>query len=406
MIQKKTILNSIILIMCLPLLWSSCSKSDEGMTSLDIFNIEPIGEKDIQFDELQMDTLRLDRIESSHVGFISISNDSIRFIDERFGWMFVFDKNGVLHHRHLGQGQGPKEIPMAGIQFYSPTIGRGHIFIGSSFDYYIYNSDYERTKQEIIRWQRDVPMEELQRNPDPQQQRSYNLGYDIGNIMVTSTHVYLPLISAPPPFSAFNFTTDLFAEEARVLAKMNIETGEVENIMGRLSPIFAEELNIRHFSFFHNTLIDNSTLAISYMPDSLIYLTDLDFNVQSAFGFSGENMDLNYRIFPSVGNEETIQNFFYEEFNNRGYYTSLTYIKDRDLFFRGYRKGGESTTDGLQVYRGNTLIADVDVPKLFDEFVLGRHFEVIGYIEPWFYSNAFIDEMAEEIIVYRFRIDE
>lgn len=399
----------ITLIACLSFLWYSCIEDDGRITTHDIFIVEPFGEKDIQFDEIQLDTLVMDRIESSHVGFISIRNDSIFFIDERFGWIFVYDKEGVFHHRHLGQGQGPKELPMAGIQFYSHTPEGGHFFIGSSYDYYVFNSDYERINQEVIRWKRDTPLDELQRNPDPQQQRSYNIGYDIGSIMVTSTHAYLPLISPPPPFSVFNFTTDLFAEEARVLARMNIKTGEVEDMIGRLSPVFAKEQTVRHFSFYHSTLVDSDKIAITYMPDSLIYITDLNFNVQRVFGYSGENMDTNYTTFTTGGNDDRIMDFFHDEFSNRGYYTSLTYVKERDLLFRGYRKGSESTTDGLQIYKENTLIADVEVPRVHgsdSDIIPTNDFKVVGFIEPWFYSNAFIDEKAEKIIIYRFRIDE
>jgi hypothetical protein len=398
----------IVLMILIPLF--GCNQSSDHRTSRDLFSKEPFTEEEIQFENLQLDTLRLDQIESSYVGFLIVSNDSIRFIDQRFGWIFTFDSEGTFYDRNLGQGHGPKELPMAGIEFYNSTPDGGHIFIGSSSDYYVFDQNYERIHQGVIRWKQGVPIEELARNPDPSQQRSYNIGYDIGSIMVTPTgNLYIPLISAPPIYSEFNFTTDLFAEKARILAKMDIETGQIETISGRLSPVFVENENIRTFSYFHYTLIGDSTLAITYLPDSLIYIADLDFNVLSAFGYSGQQMDLNYRLFPSSNHVETLRRFFLEEFRDRGYYTSLTYIGERELLFRGYAKGQNSTTDGLQVYRGNTLIADVEVPKIKDhsgDLIPTNHFKVIGYIDPWFYSNAVIDEIAEEIIVYRFRIDE
>ena len=71
---------------------SGCNKNGE-LTSLELFeSTEPDSDVRIEFKELHLDTLKLETIESSYVGFISVNDDSIRFIDKRFGWMFVFDE--------------------------------------------------------------------------------------------------------------------------------------------------------------------------------------------------------------------------------------------------------------------------------------------------------------------------
>lgn len=386
-----------------------CNKNSE-LTSLELFgDIEPDSDVGIEFEELHLDILKLETIESSYVGFISVSDDSIRFFDERFGWVFVFDEEGVFHQRHLGQGRGPKELPMAGIQFYSPIPAGGHLFVGSSYDFYEFNEHYKRINSSVINWWLfDVPSHELENNPAPENPRSYNPNYEMGDFRVTSTHAYLPLASGVPEFTSFNFTTDLYALEARILARINIENANVEKVIGRLSPVYYEQDILRPFSLgFSFDILNENKFAVTYMVDSLIYIFDEEFSaLQESFGFAGRDMKTNYQRLPSTTNNSVLREYWFNEIMNRGYYTSLNYIKERDLLFRSYQKGNHSESDGLQVYRGNRLIADVDVPKNDNSFASFHHFEVVGYIDPWFYSNAFIDEMGEEITVYRFRIDE
>lgn len=240
-------------------------------------------------------------------------------------------------------------------------------------------------------------MEYLQTNPTPEDQRSYNLGYDIGQVRATENIAYLPLVSPPPPYSEFNLNTDLFATEARILAKMNLETGVVEEILGRYSPVYRTNEDARIFSFFSFSLLPENTMAITYRADSLIYVFDMDFAILQVFGQAGRDMDTDYKRFPYTPNESSLGTHWQQEEANRGYYTAIEYIEERDLLFRSYQKGSAMDTDGLQIYRGTTLLADVDVPKTF---------KVAGYSDPWFYSDPFIDNEKELITVFRFQMQE
>lgn len=47
----------------------------------------------------------------------------------------------------------------------------------------------------------------------------------------------------------------------------------------------------------------------------------------------------------------------------KGFYNSIKYIPETGLLFRGYSKGTDSDTDGMQVYKNNILVAHFDVPK-------------------------------------------
>ncbi len=70
-------------------------------------------------------------------------------------------------------------------------------------------------------------------------------------------------------------------------------------------------------------------------------------------------------------------------------------IDETGILFRTYVKGQNSGTDGLQVYKDGILIADVGVPK---------GFKVVGYMEPYYYSQVFEDEENGRLEIMRFRL--
>lgn len=367
--------------------------------------MQPSGEKNVIIENLEIEAIKLDPIESSLIGFITIQNDSIHFIDERFGWAFVFDADGRYHDRRLGQGFGPSELPMTGIQFHTQTPDGKHVFIGSSFDVNIFDSNYQRLNSTLIRWKRDKPQDYLQRNPTPEDQRSYELAYQVGNIRADDNFVYLPLFSAGPGDSDYNFSTDLFASNARIIAAMNIETTEVERIFGRLSPIFSENKNARIFSFTHFDLLPDNRLAVTFGPDSLIYIFDKNFKQLKSFGIKGRYMDTEYNEIPNNSTPSELRRYFINGMTNKGYYTSLSCFPEYDLCFRGYTRGKDFISDGLQIYKGNTLIADVDTPIKGDPRMF-NFYRIEGVIDSWFYSNVFVDEIAEEMTVFRFKLKD
>lgn len=373
----------------------SCSQEIDEISL--IFDVEPEVEIDIAFESIELDTFILDHIYSSYEGEIFIKNDSLIFFDNYYAKFFVFDILGNLRNEYMGIGPGPSEIPTGHLRFFDIDPDGGYVLIGSSNDYHVVNNLYERELSSVINWKQDKPISYLQRNPTPEDQRSYNLGYGQGHIRVIPGYLLLPLSSPEPVFSDFNLTTDLYAREGRIMAKMSIETGEVEEIFGRLSPLFIRNKDARIFSFFNYDIIEQDKIVITYRPDPNIYLFDLEFNILRIYGSPGRDMDENYRGFPSTSDVNILIQHWDNEIENRGYYTSIKFIDERGLLFRSYQKSGENDLHGLQIYRDNKLIADVDVPK---------NFKVTGYNKPYFYSNAHINEWDETITVYKFLLDE
>ena len=78
------------------------------------------------------------------------------------------------------------------------------------------------------------------------------------------------------------------------------------------------------------------------------------------------------------------------------YYHDIKYIEELGLLFRPYKKSPDSEADGLQIYRGQTLIADVAVPK---------GMVVLGYSEPYVYGTTSMDGIRESVDMFRFKLE-
>jgi len=392
------------------LLLAACESNppDERETSADVFNANHIDKAEIMFDTLSLEKLPLELGpgESSYEGFTEVRDGSIRFMDTQTSDMFVFDLEGNLLERTLGRGEGPEELPgVAGPRFYATTPDGRHVFIGSSNDLYVFDPDFNRTHTLQIGW-RGIPPGEMEGATDPDNDRAYNMAYDATNIRVTDQHIYLALEGAPPPFLPdFNRASDRYAEEGRILARIDLESGKILEVVGRLSPLFAEDESTRFFAYPVFDLRGDDELVLTFAPDPQIYAVDSNFTVRNSFGREGEDMDTNYRPIPVTEDPAELGQYARTEISSRSVYRNLTAVEERDLVFRTYKRDRNATADGLQIYRDETFIADVDVPRQSGTDLYNT-FEVVGYEAPYFYSNVFTDEAYEELWVYRFTIAE
>ena len=307
-----------------------------------------------------------------------------------FCWVFIFDKDGNFHSKHLGQGRGPSEVSTGRIITAEKLPGGGFFIIGGSWDCHHFNKNWERINEYRIGWKHKYTKQEILKNPHPDAHGLYSISYhSLLKMRTTDDYVYFPIYSQHP---TFNIISEKYLKYSRILAKMNINTGEVEKIMGRHSPEYLKH-NFLLFDFFSFDISSDNEFFVCFPPDSLIYLYDNNYNIQGAFGYGGKEMDKDYTLINSLEND--LIELFETELETKGYYNWVEYIDELDLLFRSYTKGSHSKADGLQIYEGTTLIADVDVPK-------GCH--VIGYIEPYFYSGAIINEIDEKITIYRFKL--
>lgn len=351
---------------------------------------------DIKKDDIALEKINLDNILSSLNGELIIKEDTLIFFDVSFSKAFLFNQDGKLLQEQLGVGPGPKEIPFKAISFIEQRSDGGLILVGSSNDYHVVDAAYNRTKSSFIGWQNNPSPEYLRNNPTPSAHRAYDLAYNLGDMEVLGKYAYLPLASAPPPFSKFNLTTDLYAHEARIAAKINLETDKVEALLGRLSPVYHDNKGARIFSFYSMSVdIEKQQFYVTYRPDSLIYVMDKQLKPHRAFGNKGKNMNTDYQSFSSTKDVDKLTTHWQKEEQRRGFYTGIHVETSLDMVFRSYTKGDNDSNDGLQIYQNETLIADVTVPD---------GFKITGYADPYIYSSVFVDEEKDLLYVYRFKI--
>jgi hypothetical protein len=360
-----------------------------GRTSTNRMFIEPVNNnKYIQYGNIALDTIILndEGVESSLEGFTGITKEGlIYFIDKRFCWYYTFDTSGTCISRKFGQGGGPNETTIGKIATYCALPDDSLFLLGYQLDHYVYDKDF-RLKHFFVL----IPNES-----DDITLTSKTYTHMYTNLICHSygENVYFNMYSEHLQFNYLDHTKD-YLEKCRHISKVNVVTGKDGNMYVEGYPdIYKRDPNKYLIFLGINFDIDNQgDFYISYEADSLIYKCSNNFELITVFGFAGNNMNLDYI---PIHDYKTCRKYYRKEREEKGYYKWVEYIDETDLLFRSYQKGTTYAYDGLQVYSGNTLVADLEVPK---------NFRIAGYHTPYYYSHAIANEDKEQLEVYRFQL--
>jgi len=349
----------------------------------------------IKYVNLKYDSIILEKVNSSYVGFSRILDTNIFLVDQKFCWVFIFDKKGKFLYKSLGQGNGPKEINTGIINGYEYLKNtEKHFFIGVVEDCHLYDKDFNKIKTYFLSslFERSKLGEKIITDEplcDKMVYYSFPLIFILRNY---KNYMFFPIVMEHPRLNWIVHPKKFF-NSCHILAKMNLTNGKIIEIMGNYSNVYLENNKLKAFI---NVLFDidqKGNFYISFEADSLIYVYDKNFNIKKVFGFEGRNINKNYKNLKTI---EEFKKYYSRQREECGYYTWLEYIDEKKLLFRSYQKGGNAKTDGLQIYRNNVLIGDVDVPK---------GFRVDGYMSPYIFSQGIIDEEKEQVKIYRFKIE-
>ena len=337
---------------------------------------------------IRMKSVVLDSIESFYIGFWDIYQNHILFIDKKDCHLYFFNPDGHLAARKLGQGQGPMEISTGTIDGYALLDSGGLFFVGGGNDCHLYDSDLNVLKRYSIQKGTKHDDGEPVNYDTPW---IYTLSYEHLAMKNYDKYLYYTVFSEYQDMNFINSPKSYF-QNAHYLCKMNLETGNVEKMLGKYPPIYDEKEELKQFSFVDFDMDANGNFYISFEGDSLIYMYDNDFYPIKTFGYAGKNMKESKRVLSTFSQ---FQEYYEKDRKESGFYTQLKYIRDTNLLFRSYTKGDEEKTDGLQIYKDGVLQGDIEVPKSF---------YVIGYIAPYYYATIDIDEKNEMIKMFRFKI--
>ena len=352
--------------------------------------------KSIKIDSLNLNLIEYPDLKSSSLsGFIRLNEGNINFIDQRFGWIYKFDLNGKLVSKHLGQGEGPFELNTAFVDGVVNLNNNDWLFMGSSFDIHIHSKDdLERKLLFTLGWVGNSNYADVRgsKTPNPEEFALYTLDYQNLTLRKDSNdNVYIPIYGESNNFNGFQ--NDRYYKEGRILAKLSLKTGKVEELLGNRSKEYLEYKYVGQHAYFSYDISKKDNFYVSHEIDSLIYVYDKNFKPLYTFGNEGLNMDKNYYEVPYFNMKE-IKKAIFDSKPTKGWYSHVEYIDEYDLLFRSYKKNEKDKYDGLQIYKSNKLIADIEVPK---------NFKVIGSHGNRFYSDAIVVNDTK-LINYYFEI--
>ena len=371
--------SKIVIGLCMAIVGlGSCSRKDAQSSDADESNM-----RNIKTSTLQLDSIPVDYFESSVIGFLDMRNDTIYMFDQKFSWIFRFTKDGKLIDRLLGLGEGPKECNMGPIRGYCFDGDKVYIF-DDGLGYTLYTNTFDRKRR------MQINRGDIKNRDDYESPRGYTM--NDGNLIIKKLdhHIYYTVVGFEYHADDFDNAIQKYFQNTHVLAKLNVLNGDVEKMLGHYPSFYDGNHNAFYNMYFDINKKDKQFL-VTYDADSLIYCYDTDFQPLYSFGFAGENVKTDYKKI-SVEAFVKARGEFREKYT---YYHHLKYLPELDMLFRSYTRPDSEKQDGLQIYQGKTLLADVSVPKKM---------YVLGYSATYVYATSGLDEMSESFALYRFKI--
>jgi hypothetical protein len=162
---------------------------------------------------------------------------------------------------------------------------------------------------------------------------------------------------------------------------------DIEKLFGHYPPIYMESI-IPNFRYNHlASSVDY--LYAGYEADPNIYLYDKELKL---CGYIGEPVEGIATNFPETTTLDEAESKVIEHKNLCGYYSKVNYING--YLFREYVK--PNSVNGLQIYKDGNLIFEEDFTN---------EFNMIGYIEPYYYAHVKTDLEQELFKILKFKLE-
>lgn len=365
----------------------SFSCSDNSDSTYDSFQNNH--QSEISFIDIDLNKIEFTDVPSSYLGQAKIANDTLFFVDQKFNRVLLFDQDLTYLGWKLEKGNGPNEIPISEINGFEKLSSGNFMFLGSTTDWHIFTSQFQKINTYV--------MENTRKRSDLREISAtnpviYSFVYPKLIVRESKNRLFFNIMVQHPEFNFIDTHNEYF-EQSRVLSEMDIATGKTINIFGRFSPFYQKNgFTLNHVSLLNFDVSKvTGNFYLNFEADPLIYQFDEDFKPIQSFGEIGKDMNPNYIKLETI---EDFQRAIDHERLTEHYFTWLEYVEDGDWLFRSYSLG-ESDEDGLQIFKGSTLVGDVKVPK---------GFRVIRKLGDSFISHPITDEVNDKMIIYKFKL--
>ncbi len=379
----------------------SCKPSDNNLTveveEISYTNLERIGEAPLK----SIDSIELFQIEIQDIGnpvgegFSYVLDNQLLFFDLAKGEVLEIDPETGSQKVVISKGDGPNEIP----RFQSFTHSDDKRVFLDGYAFFVYDSNWEQITRGSYDFYANDEMSEIEANPSGDMIGVYEIKYHENQPHIMDDKLWINIESSNPKF---NFLmNESYYRDSRIVGEVNLNSGEVERILGRRTPIYLNYKFIPHHDTFYLTPYGDDFI-LSFEPDSAIYLVDKMLNPTSYFGGKGIGMNQAYREISEIEEYSSGGN---AALTKEGFYKHLYGSKEDKLILRTYTLGNEAleilnyrdNPKRMQIFKNFQLIADVSIPT---------YFRVIGKIGDYYYADGSGENPDnEELLIYRFKID-
>ena len=365
--------KNIICLLTLLIIGVSCTSSSSKQPKS--------SEKKIKFSEIFFDSIHFTVPQTSYNIASGIINDSIYCFDKVLDYLYSVSLDGKVGTKQMGFGNGKGEIPIKSPDLCYNKGKNSFVAFGTNNDIYLYDVSNKKTSK--------IELKPCEETMSYKKATSYTLWDEI-LLASNDNNLYYNILGDSEDVSLFD-NEDYFGKGA-ILMKIDLKKGTMTPV-GNYPSFYNENRNkLRHLSHIYFDINDKGDIYTSFQADSLIYHYDCEFNLKESFGYSASEMNTNYT--DSGCGVEQVGNAFYKDTETVGYYYWMKYVDG--YIFRSYRTSFDAAEDGLQVYEGSTLIADIKVPK---------NLKVIGKVGDYFVTEIFCDETNEKLGFCRFKLN-
>lgn len=403
--------NRVVVILFIPLFFMfSCQPADEKQTE-EVQEVEEVKEiEEVSYANIEsigkapsksINSLELSKIEIQDIGnpvgkgFSYVLDNQLLFFDLAREEVLEIDPETGSQKVIITKGEGPNEVP----RFESFTHSEDMRVFLDGYAFFVYDSNWEQVGRNSFRFYENDELSEIEANPSGEMIGVYEFKFWENQPHIVDDKLWINIESSNPKF---NFLmNESYYRDSRIVGEVNLNTGEVENILGRKPPIYLNYKFIPYNDVFY-LMPYGDDFILSFHPDSAIYIVDKRLNLKSYFGAKGIEMDQAYREMSEI---EEYSTSFQDAWTKKGYYKHVYGSKEDNVVMRTYTLGNKNqeilnygdNPKRLQIFKNFQLIGDVEVPT---------YFKVIGRIGEYYYADGSGENPDnEEILIYRFKID-
>lgn len=346
-------------------------------------------EENIEVGSLDLTAIELDDSVTSYEIESGLKDGMIYVVDKYLCTLDFFDENGNLKSSHLGEGRAANETIIGQISG-AAFMDNGELLIfNPNGTYMTYDKDLLLDKTFQIVYPRTESPGSIYDDPLKYTQRYNRLA-----MRGAGNKVYFNVELSHPDANIVE-SGEEYLTNAYGIAELDLGEKKFTSLLGKGFPRSYREnpAKKRILSASYFDIDPDGRIYMTYEADPAIYVFDKQGNGISAFGLSGKEMDMDYA---DVNSLKEGKQHYRDEHHQKGYYTWIEYVDETGMLFRSYQKGGDSASDGLQIYSDGVLVGDVNVPK---------GFKVAGYSAPYYYSKVIPNEDNQQLTAYKFRLD-